>query len=1186
MYKKYPSVKTILDDMDSIDKVIKWAEANGLSDHPLVRKRLNQCTVITEIVNTITDPDVLTEWAIDNLLLQHEQVLNRLQVLLTCKTCSSQFDSSIKLRQHKHICQMQNKPSGSLTCAWCGLKSSSHVELTEHENFHASMDSFLTGEINTNCRKYKATTETSLDLRSHAAKQKRHESSMYEREKTEKNDDEPSNNSHEYVQYGKGLDNDLIPYTFQQTNQKTFAKNRATETTYRLKFRPGWKNHRMKNLIKEISEMFEDVIDRVKGNGGDLGRIIINHPEFHHALAIPLDKWSNIDAEKVMQRIEGYLNSDENLPIDDQMTVVVGNISVPKGSGKSTPITRLYGDNSSIALKRSLLRVENSEDHLCLPTSIGRTFVKLCPIVTLDEWRSISKEDPPSMNATMKVIKHRVMTGSYLRNIKTPSNNSYRKTMALTLCREAGVPTDRPLSLEDIKPFEDILVLSAKLCNKFCRVANEHGRKNIYLYLTQLDNGEEHFDGIGSISGFFDYGYFCETCLKPYKNKGKHSCQTTCDVCGSNECISGDDTMSCYFCHRDCRSKECYDRHFEKKDKRGRDIEKSMCDKMYQCKQCRKVLERSKRKPADHRCREWRCQNCFRYQLGQHLCYQRATSKSPRSVPRKFFFYDFETYQRDDIIQCQQGCTRCRTCTNCSQSTCGLYEHKVFYAVLQSTCENCGANDDEDEVTEESKCSTCGSRCEKCRIHKEKHVLLPCSDTCGYRQRIFRGTDAAIKFCSHIMTRHYKNTVLIAHNAKGFDNYPILNALIDHHGVKPDKILYNGSKIMYMHVAHGLDLTFIDSLNFMQMKLSKIPECFGLKELQKGYFPHLFSSPSVFDYKNGCWPTPWYYGTDSMSEKALETFMKWYETKKHERFDFQDELYKYATEDVRILRAGSMKFRRLMMQVTMRTNDKGEVLGRGTDPFDYVTIASVCQGIFRDLFLKETYTTTITERRNNVKTTCPSQYIDGKLHLRFAQGEEWIPIENIEDRYLVGNTQFQESDIALVPSEGYITDSFSKASIQWLEFLMYERRQKGRPLEIIHGLNGREHREGPYRLDGYHTDGSTTRTAFEFMGCVYHGCPECFPNDRTTVRHPVTKHSMSELYYATKKKENDLKMLGYRYVCIWEHEFRDQLKTNSEMREFVSTLDITDRLRPRSSFVGGRTNTIKLYHEVTEAGRP
>jgi hypothetical protein len=71
------------------------------------------------------------------------------------------------------------------------------------------------------------------------------------------------------------------------------------------------------------------------------------------------------------------------------------------------------------------------------------------------------------------------------------------------------------------------------------------------------------------------------------------------------------------------------------------------------------------------------------------------------------------------------------------------------------------------------------------------------------------------------MTPHYNNTVLIAHNASNFDNYPVINALIDHHGVVPDKILYNGSKIMYMHVAKGLDLTFRDSLNFLGMRLSE-----------------------------------------------------------------------------------------------------------------------------------------------------------------------------------------------------------------------------------------------------------------------------------------------------------------------------------------------------------------------------
>lgn len=124
--------------------------------------------------------------------------------------------------------------------------------------------------------------------------------------------------------------------------------------------------------------------------------------------------------------------------------------------------------------------------------------------------------------------------------------------MAMALCRAANLPTDRPLAITDIQPFEDllginILVLSAKLGDKFCRLANEPGRRNIYLYLTESDDGNVHFDGIGSINGFFSYGYFCDNCLKPYKNKGKHSCTTSCDVCGSNDCTVGDDQMSCFF---------------------------------------------------------------------------------------------------------------------------------------------------------------------------------------------------------------------------------------------------------------------------------------------------------------------------------------------------------------------------------------------------------------------------------------------------------------------------------------------------------------------------------------------------------------------------------------------------------------------------------------------------------------
>lgn len=47
---------------------------------------------------------------------------------------------------------------------------------------------------------------------------------------------------------------------------------------------------------------------------------------------------------------------------------------------------------------------------------------------------------------------------------------------------------------------------------------------------------------------------------------------------------------------------------------------------------------------------------------------------------------------------------------------------------------------------------------------------------------------------------------------------------------------------MYMHIAQKLNLTFVDSLNFLPMKLAKIPDVFGLQELCKGYFPHLFNT--------------------------------------------------------------------------------------------------------------------------------------------------------------------------------------------------------------------------------------------------------------------------------------------------------------------------------------------------------
>ena len=88
---------------------------------------------------------------------------------------------------------------------------------------------------------------------------------------------------------------------------------------------------------------------------------------------------------------------------------------------------------------------------------------------------------------------------------------------------------------------------------------------------------------------------------------------------------------------------------------------------------------------------------------------------------------------------------------------------------------------------------------------------------------------------------------------KGYDVYFLLEYLIDQ-SMRPDKIIYNGSKIMYMMVEKDLHIKVIDSLNFLPMKLSKLPEVFGLKELKKSWFPHFFNSQENQRYV-GHYPT-------------------------------------------------------------------------------------------------------------------------------------------------------------------------------------------------------------------------------------------------------------------------------------------------------------------------------------------
>jgi hypothetical protein len=111
-------------------------------------------------------------------------------------------------------------------------------------------------------------------------------------------------------------------------------------------------------------------------------------------------------------------------------------------------------------------------------------------------------------------------------------------------------------------------------------------------------------------------------------------------------------------------------------------------------------------------------------------------------------------------------------------------------------------------------------------------------DTCGKRENIFRGSNTTEDFCKWLLTPQHKDVTAIAHNAKAFDAHFILGYCVDN-GIFPE-IIFAGTKIMLMSINQGVNIRFIDSLNFLPMRLKNLPKALGLHgELKKGDFPHL-----------------------------------------------------------------------------------------------------------------------------------------------------------------------------------------------------------------------------------------------------------------------------------------------------------------------------------------------------------
>ena len=315
-------------------------------------------------------------------------------------------------------------------------------------------------------------------------------------------------------------------------------------------------------------------------------------------------------------------------------------------------------------------------------------------------------------------------------------------------------------------------------------------------------------------------------------------------------------------------------------------------------------------------------------------------------------------------------------------------------------------------------------------------------------------------------------------------------------------------------------LKFIDSLCFLPMPLASFASTFNFTELKKGFFPHLFNTADNQNYVGRISDLE-FFDPDGMMENKKQELLQWHadQVRRNVPFHFKEELIGYCQSDVALLKAGCIKFQQeFQSQASFNPMEKA------------YTIAGACNMYWRK-------------------------------------------------HHLTPNT------IAVEPIRGWRGGNinYSLKSLQWLYFNETQIPKQGASCDIIkHVRNGGEQcirtSTSIYYVDGYEP---ISKTVYEFHGCLYHGCPTCYP-DRDIRHYATPDRTVQELYNATLNKRMDLLRAGFKVLEMWECQWDKLVKTDQAVRRFLSTFDLVAPMEPRDAFYGGRTGAVSLHSVAGE----
>lgn len=643
-----------------------------------------------------------------------------------------------------------------------------------------------------------------------------------------------------------------------------------------------------------------------------MGFYITDAPErggFH----IAIRKKSQLTPDIVLDLISKMAQSDRAVFLEGRVNVEFQHSRNPKGSGYSRRKYMGMGYQELCHQRRCIVVIQDIGDNLCLPSALV-------------------------------VARNYVPTG--YRNKKRYQKTPAHRKEVLELCERAGVVIgpggaglDELRAFQKVIPDKKITVYSDRYARDVFFEGDVEGEGHIDLFLNVEDR---HYNVVTDPKAMAGTHYFCRPCRVGWSNEGGHFCPTRCKRClGAEPCKEEPNVrIFCQKCNFTFTNRACFAAHntevrFTKK--------RTTCDVRRWCHLCDSlVFYRDRPTSSKHQCGERWCFTCKSFVVGDHLCFMTAKESLLMKAERK-------------------AKNRRRNKTKASQQSGADGEgddeppddrKKNSVATVAFDLET-----RQDETLPNGRRLHIANLCVaqvSCQLCKDENDLtIPC-EKCGDRELIFRGDSCVQLFMEHMFNdermKKYSEVVTLGHNLSGFDGHFIMKYLCGVSGAgraHPSKIdvpdvLMNGTRIL--QIKYG-KFKFVDTLNFIPMKLSMLPKAFDLGEgIGKGYFPHYFNT-KVNEGATECeWPSMEMYGVDRMSLDDRTEFEMWYhaERAKGEKFNFERELERYCRADVDILRRTVIKFTALCLESSK------------IDPFrECCTIANYCMFNYRANFLKE-----------------------------------------------------------------------------------------------------------------------------------------------------------------------------------------------------------------------------------------